>query len=103
MKLQQPLRYVDIYDSEIITIISRITGEIINFAKRPFYKKYSSEIFTRFLILHNLPRALVIDSSGDMSTVQNFHISKQEALDCVSMYLGDEKNTIKQKEDTMRN
>lgn len=89
MKLQQPLRYADNYDSEIIVIMSRITREIINFAKCPFYKRYSSQIFTRFLVLCNLSRSLLNDSSGDMSTTQNFHISKQEALECVAMYLSD--------------
>ena len=91
IKLQHPLRYADNYDFEIVAMMSKITKEIINFVKRPFYRRYSSKIFTRFLVLHNLPRVLLNDSSGDMSTVQNFHVSKQEALECVSMYLGDER------------
>lgn len=82
MKLQYPLRYVDIYDCDIIRLMINLTTEIINFVKRPFYKRFSGEIFSRFLVLHNLPRALLYDSSGDLSTPKRFHISKQEALDC---------------------
>ena len=91
IKLQQPLRYADNNDLEIVTIMSKITEEIIEFLKHPFYRRYSGKIFTRFLVLHNLPRVLLNDSSGDMSTVQNFHLAKKEALECVSMYLGDER------------
>lgn len=87
LRLQQPIRYADYNDSEIIALMRSIMEEIIYFASRPFYKKYSSEIFTRFLVLHNLPRALLKDTSGDLSTVQDFHISKQEALKCASIYL----------------
>lgn len=87
MKLAQPIRYADTYDSEIIMIMKRVTREIIDYAKHPFYRRYSSEIFARLLVLHNLPRSLLNDSSGDMSTVRNFHISKQEALEYVRMYL----------------
>lgn len=87
MKLQQPLRYSDNYDLEIVKIMEKLTREIITFAKSPFYKRYSGAIFDRFLVLHNLPRVLLNNSSGDMSTVQNFHISKQEALEYIAMYL----------------
>jgi len=91
MKLQQPLRYADNYDSEIVITMIKITEEIISYLKRPFHRRYSSKIFTRLLILHNLPRVLLNDSSGDLSTLQNLHMSKQEALACVSMYIGDER------------
>ena len=97
MKLQQPLRYADSYDFEIVMIMSKLIEEIICYMRHPFYRKYSSEIFTRFLVLHNLPRVLLDDSSGDMSTVQNFHISKNEVLECVSTYLGNEKNDFLRK------
>ena len=96
IKLQQPLRYADNYDFEIVMIMSKITEEIIAYAKRPFYRRYSGEIFIRLLVLHNLPRVLLNDSSGDMSTIQKFHISKKEALECVSMYLGDERKYLPQ-------
>lgn len=96
IKLQQPLRYADDYDPEIVMIMRRITGEIIDLAKSPFYKKNSSKIFMRFLVLHNLPRSLLNDSSGDMSTGQNFHISKQEALELVSRGLDEEKEQLVQ-------
>lgn len=90
LELQKPLRYADGYDFEIIMLMSRLTKEIIYFVKRPFYKKYSDEIFTRLLVLHNLPRVLLKDSSGDESTGSKIHISKQEALEYVaSMHLGD--------------
>ena len=84
MDLKYPLRYVDIFDSDIIKIMIRLTEEIIVLVKRPFYKRFSGEIFTRFLVLHNLPRALLYESSGDESTPKYFHISKQDALECVS-------------------
>jgi len=89
--LQHPIRYADNEDFEIVSLMSQITEEIICFAKRPFYRRYSSEIFMRLLVLHNLPRVLLNNSSGDMSMIRNFHMSKQDALECVSMYLGDER------------
>ena len=89
MKLQYPLRYADNYDIDIIAIMITLTEEIITLAKSPFYGRNSGEIFSRFLVLHNLPRVLLDDSSGDSSTLQNFHMSKQEALDSVKTYLGE--------------
>ncbi len=89
MRLQSPLRYVDSYDHDIIVIMIRLIDEIITFAKKPFYKKHSNEIFIRLLILHNLPRVLLDNSSGDSSTLKNLHISKQEALEYISTCLGD--------------
>lgn len=90
IKLKHPLRYVDNFDRDVIAIMIRLTSEIIDFAKRPFYRRHSGEIFTRLLVLHNLPRVLLDDSSGDSSTLRNFHLSKQEAIECVLANLGDE-------------
>ncbi len=88
IKIQYPIRYVDNYDRDIISAMIKITDEIIALARSPFYRRYLGEIYTRFLVLHNLPRVLLDNSSGDLSTVKNFHISKKEAIECVSIYLG---------------
>lgn len=88
VRLQFPLRYTDFYDQDIINIMIWITDEIIAFLKSPFYGKHTGEIFTRFLVLHNLPRVLLDNDSGDLSTMANLHMSKQEALECVSVHLG---------------
>lgn len=85
--LHPPLRYTDIYDSELIEIMSKITKELISIAKRPFFKKYYGEIFKRLLILHNLPRALINNTAEDPSIPNFFHISKQEALSYAAEYL----------------
>lgn len=84
MKLQQSLRYADTYDFEIVIRMRTITAETIKYLRRPFYKRYSGVIFMRLLALHNLPRVLLNDSSGDMSIGPNFHITKKLALECVS-------------------
>ena len=89
MEFQQPLRYVDIYDHDIIKIMTRLTGETIKLAKHSLHGRFSGEILTRLLVLHNLPRALLYDSSGDLSTPNNFHISKQDVLECIATNLGD--------------
>lgn len=78
MTLNFPLRYVDNYDRDIIKTMYQLTSDILILVKSPFYKRFSGEIFSKFLILHNLPRALLHDFSGDLSTLKNFHISKQE-------------------------
>lgn len=88
IKLQYPLVYSDSYDLEIIMIMLDLIDQIIGFVKSPVYRRYSGEIFTRFLALHILPRVLLDDSSGDSSTLQKFHISKQEALEYVEIHLG---------------
>lgn len=89
MKFQEPLRYSDYYDRDIITLMIQITSEIICFVKSPFYRKYSGKVFTRLLVLHNLPRTLLSDSSGDLSTPADFHISKEQALEGALDYLKD--------------
>lgn len=86
MKLKHPLRYVDIYDQDIIKTMLQFTSDTIKIIRRPAYKKFLGEIFNKFSVLHNLPRALLYDSSGDVSTPPKFHISKQKAMDCVEMY-----------------
>lgn len=85
IEYQQPLRYVDIYDHDILMIMIRLTGEILAYLKKPFYKRFSNEIFKRFLALHNLPRVLLYDSSGDLSTQKGFHLTKQTALEYASL------------------
>ena len=39
-------------------------------------------------MLRNLPRVLLNDSSADESTVGKLHISKKEAIECISGCLG---------------
>ena len=39
-------------------------------------------------MLRNLPRVLLNDSSADESIAGKFHISKKEAIECISGCLG---------------
>lgn len=79
--LTSPLKYSDYYDHEIIKSMIQLTKEIIDLAKHQSFYKQQHEIFLRLTILHNLPRVLLNNSSGDASVSRNFHITKQEALD----------------------
>ena len=87
MKLQFPLRYADADDRDVITAMLRLTDDIIRFARSPFYRRYAGDIFKRLLVLHNLPRAILDDSSGDATTLANFHVPKQDALKDVPLLM----------------
>jgi len=88
MEVSTPLRFVDYYDNDIILIMTRITNEILFLAHSPFYKRHTAEIFKRFIVLHNLPRVLLSNTSGDASVSNSFHMSKQDAINCIVIYLG---------------
>ena len=81
--LALPLRYVDYYDKDVISLMLTLTNEIITIAKNPLKTHYEPEIFKRLLVLHNLPRVLVDNSSCDSSVTNTFHISKQTAMDTI--------------------
>ncbi len=87
MKLQFPLRYADADDRDVITAMLRLTDDIIRFARSPFYRRYAGDIFKRLLVLHNLPRVILDDSSGDATTLANFHVPKQDALKDVPLLM----------------
>ena len=52
----------------------RLTGEMNELVKRPFYRRFSGEIFTSFLVLHNLSRVLLDDCSGNFLTLQKLDL-----------------------------
>ena len=78
-----PSRYVDYYDTEIISKMLLLTDEIIYIAKKSPSLQHDLWIFERLLSLHNLPRALVDNASCDSSVTSAFHISKQTAMEYI--------------------
>lgn len=87
IKLKLPVRYLDYYDRDVILTMKKLTRELINCVKSPFYKRLTNEIFYRFAALQNLSCVLVDNSSGDSSISPKFHLTKKDAFENTSVYL----------------